>query len=62
VEKTVKTEELKCAGVDDYEDNSKAAYEEFLADLKTITNGFKDCRYAVFDFKFKVHSITESSN
>lgn len=37
---------------DDYEDNSKAAYEAFLKDLKKRTDGFQDCRYAVFDFKF----------
>ena len=37
---------------DDYEDNSKATYEAFLKDLKERTDGFQDCRYAVFDFKF----------
>uniref|UniRef100_A0A915CQJ0 ADF-H domain-containing protein n=1 Tax=Ditylenchus dipsaci TaxID=166011 RepID=A0A915CQJ0_9BILA len=40
---------------DDYEDNSKAAYEHFLKDLKERTDGFQDCRYAVFDFKFSCH-------
>ena len=37
---------------DDYEDNSKTAYEAFVKDLKDRTEGFTDCRYAVFDFKF----------
>lgn len=37
---------------DDYEENSKTAYEAFVKDLKERTNGFTDCRYAVFDFKF----------
>ncbi|KAK0414302.1 hypothetical protein QR680_007258 [Steinernema hermaphroditum] len=37
---------------DDYESSSKAAYEEFVKDLKQRTDGFTDCRYAVFDFKF----------
>jgi len=52
VEKAVRPEEMKAHGGDDYADNSKAAYEEFLADLKSVTDGLKDCRYAVFDFKF----------
>uniref|UniRef100_A0A914P4G5 ADF-H domain-containing protein n=1 Tax=Panagrolaimus davidi TaxID=227884 RepID=A0A914P4G5_9BILA len=41
-------------GVDtnDYENNSKEAYEAFIKDLKNRTDGFTDCRYAVFDFKF----------
>lgn len=43
---------MKCAGLDDYAENSLTAYEEFVNDLKTITKGFSDCRYAVFDFKF----------
>ncbi|CEF69520.1 Actin-depolymerising factor homology domain-containing protein [Strongyloides ratti] len=37
---------------DDYDDNSKVAYEAFVKDLKDRTDGFNDCRYAVFDFKF----------
>ncbi len=37
--------------MDDYEDNSKAAYEIFVNDLKERTDGYVDCRYAVFDFK-----------
>ena len=37
---------------DDYEDNSKQAWEAFIKDLKERTDGFNDCRYAVFDFKF----------
>lgn len=44
------SDEVKAS--DDYSDNSKLAYEEFLNDIKTITDGFKDCRYACFDFKF----------
>uniref|UniRef100_A0A915DG56 ADF-H domain-containing protein n=1 Tax=Ditylenchus dipsaci TaxID=166011 RepID=A0A915DG56_9BILA len=40
---------------DDYDDNSKIAYSAFVKDLKERTNGFKDCRYAVFDFKFTTH-------
>lgn len=38
--------------MDDYEDNSKQAYEVFIKDLKERTDSFRDCRYAVFDFKF----------
>jgi cofilin len=52
VEKSVRSEEMACADQDDYDDNSKAAYEEFLSQLKSITEDFTDCRYAVFDFKF----------
>uniref|UniRef100_A0A915Q689 ADF-H domain-containing protein n=1 Tax=Setaria digitata TaxID=48799 RepID=A0A915Q689_9BILA len=37
---------------DDHDENSKTAYEAFVKDLRERTNGFKDCRYAVFDFKF----------
>lgn len=37
---------------DDHGENSKTAYEAFVQDLRERTNGFKDCRYAVFDFKF----------
>lgn len=51
VEKAVSHEHLGTAA-DDYADNSKAAYEHFVADLKAMTSDFKDCRYAVFDFKF----------
>ncbi|CAK5018300.1 unnamed protein product [Meloidogyne enterolobii] len=40
---------------DSYEDNSKAAYEIFVKDIKDKTDGFQDCRYAVFDFKFQTH-------
>ncbi|VDK18803.1 unnamed protein product [Anisakis simplex] len=51
VEAAVTQAEIGISG-DDYEDNSKAAYEAFVKDLKERTNGFADCRYAVFDFKF----------
>uniref|UniRef100_A0AC34GJ73 Uncharacterized protein n=1 Tax=Panagrolaimus sp. ES5 TaxID=591445 RepID=A0AC34GJ73_9BILA len=37
---------------DDYEGNSKPAYEAFIKDLMAKTNGFNDGRIAVFDFKF----------
>ena len=37
---------------EDHAGHSKAAFEAFLADVKTITADFTDCRYAVFDFKF----------
>ncbi|VDM28902.1 unnamed protein product [Toxocara canis] len=49
-----KIEDKEVLGVsgDGYDDNSKAAYEAFVRDLKQRTNGFADCRYAVFDFKF----------
>jgi hypothetical protein len=43
---------MNSAAIDDYADNSKVAYEEFVQDLKSLTDNFKDCRYAVFDFKF----------
>jgi len=52
VEKVVGSDQMTSAGVDDYGDNSKTAYEEFVQDLKAITNDLKECRYAVFDFKF----------
>jgi hypothetical protein len=42
---------LNIAG-DEYEENSKQAFEAFVKDLKERTEGFNDCRYAVFDFKF----------
>uniref|UniRef100_A0A914CZU6 ADF-H domain-containing protein n=1 Tax=Acrobeloides nanus TaxID=290746 RepID=A0A914CZU6_9BILA len=51
VEAAVSPDEIGETG-DDYEDNSKAAYEAFVKDLKARTDGFQDCRYAVFDFKF----------
>jgi hypothetical protein len=51
VEVAVTHEDLGLQG-DDYEDNSKAAYEAFVKDLKDRTENFQDCRYAVFDFKF----------
>uniref|UniRef100_A0A914C2B9 ADF-H domain-containing protein n=1 Tax=Acrobeloides nanus TaxID=290746 RepID=A0A914C2B9_9BILA len=35
----------------DYENASKSTYESLMQDLKTRTNNFSDCRYAVFDFK-----------
>uniref|UniRef100_A0A915CQA9 ADF-H domain-containing protein n=1 Tax=Ditylenchus dipsaci TaxID=166011 RepID=A0A915CQA9_9BILA len=54
VEAAVSPDDVGATG-DDYEDNSKAAYEHFLKDLKERTDGFQDCRYAVFDFKFSCH-------
>ncbi|KAK6758876.1 hypothetical protein RB195_016231 [Necator americanus] len=51
VEAAVSQEELGLTG-DDYDDSSKAAFEKFVADIKARTDGFTDCRYAVFDFKF----------
>ncbi|KJH53623.1 Cofilin/tropomyosin-type actin-binding protein [Dictyocaulus viviparus] len=51
VEAAVTQEELGLTG-DDYDDSSKAAFEKFVADIKARTDGFTDCRYAVFDFKF----------
>uniref|UniRef100_A0A7E4UMP7 ADF-H domain-containing protein n=1 Tax=Panagrellus redivivus TaxID=6233 RepID=A0A7E4UMP7_PANRE len=51
VESAVTAEDLSL-DVDDYEDNSKSAYDVFVKDLKTKTDDFADCRYAVFDFKF----------
>jgi len=51
VETAVSQDDLSLE-VDDYEDNSKAAYEIFVNDLKERTDGYVDCRYAVFDFKF----------
>jgi len=53
VEAAVSNEAAGGGGGDsDYDDNSKAAYETFVKDLKERTDGFSDCRYAVFDFKF----------
>jgi len=52
VEKAVGSNDMASADVDDYADNSKTTYEEFVQDLKVITNDLKECRYAVFDFKF----------
>lgn len=54
VEKKVDHESMQTQG-DDYADNSKSAYEEFLADLKSLTDDLKDCRYAVFDFKLTIN-------
>uniref|UniRef100_A0A914ZQB1 ADF-H domain-containing protein n=1 Tax=Parascaris univalens TaxID=6257 RepID=A0A914ZQB1_PARUN len=51
VEAAVTQEQLTLT-VDDYEDNSKQAFSLFVDDLRQRTDGFKDCRYAVFDFKF----------
>ncbi|KAK0406683.1 hypothetical protein QR680_018732 [Steinernema hermaphroditum] len=51
VETAVSHEEVG-ASEDDYETSSKAAYEAFVKDLKQRTDGFTDCRYAMFDFKF----------
>uniref|UniRef100_A0AC34GHM8 ADF-H domain-containing protein n=1 Tax=Panagrolaimus sp. ES5 TaxID=591445 RepID=A0AC34GHM8_9BILA len=51
VETAKSAEDLGLDG-DDYEDNSKQAYEAFVKDLKDKTESFTDCRYAVFDFKF----------
>jgi hypothetical protein len=52
VEKRVTNDDMETGHIDDYGDNSKAAYDEFVQDLKNLTDNFKDCRYAVFDFKF----------
>jgi len=52
VEKKVTNDDMNSAAIDDYADNSKVAYDEFVQDLKNLTDNFKDCRYAVFDFKF----------
>jgi hypothetical protein len=51
VEVAMNAEDM-ASGVDDYDDNSKTAYEAFVKDLKERTDSFSDCRYAVFDFKF----------
>ncbi|GMR56868.1 hypothetical protein PMAYCL1PPCAC_27062, partial [Pristionchus mayeri] len=51
VESAVTQEDLGISG-DDYEESSKTAFEKFVADLKARTDGYSDCRYAVFDFKF----------
>lgn len=52
VEKAVSNNDMASANVDDYADNSKTAYDEFVQDLKAITSDLTECRYAVFDFKF----------
>ncbi|KRZ69154.1 Actin-depolymerizing factor 2, isoform c, partial [Trichinella papuae] len=52
VEKAVCEDDLHSRPDDDYADNSKTAYLEFVDDLKQLTDNFNDCRYAVFDFKF----------
>jgi len=54
VDKAVPHDQMRTQ-VDDYADNSKASFEEFVADLKQMTDNFADCRYAVFDFKFTAH-------
>jgi hypothetical protein len=69
VDKAVTHDQMRTQG-DDYADNSKASFEEFVADLKSVcvsyinsilflylqmTDNFADCRYAVFDFKFTAH-------
>ncbi|VIO97641.1 Uncharacterized protein BM_BM2656 [Brugia malayi] len=51
VEAAVTQDELDLT-VDDYETNSKEAFGHFVEDLRERTDNFKDCRYAVFDFKF----------
>jgi cofilin len=56
VETAVPQEELGVSG-DDYEDCSKAAFEKFVSDLRSKTDGFTDCRYAVFDFKFTTSRV-----
>ncbi|KAL3072484.1 hypothetical protein niasHS_017458 [Heterodera schachtii] len=53
VEVAVSSEDIGSTGTESYDDNSKAAYETFVKDLKERTEGFVDCRYAVFDFKFQ---------
>uniref|UniRef100_A0A0R3S0Q1 ADF-H domain-containing protein n=1 Tax=Elaeophora elaphi TaxID=1147741 RepID=A0A0R3S0Q1_9BILA len=51
VEAAVTQDELDLT-LDDYETNSKEAFGRFVEDLRERTDNFKDCRYAVFDFKF----------
>ncbi|MCP9259832.1 Protein CBR-UNC-60 [Dirofilaria immitis] len=51
VEAAVTQDELDLT-MDDYETNSKEAFGRFIEDLRERTDNFKDCRYAVFDFKF----------
>lgn len=51
VETAVSQDELGLSN-DDYETNSKEAFGQFVEDLRERTDNFKDCRYAVFDFKF----------
>uniref|UniRef100_A0AC34FIN3 ADF-H domain-containing protein n=1 Tax=Panagrolaimus sp. ES5 TaxID=591445 RepID=A0AC34FIN3_9BILA len=38
---------------DDYDENSKKAYQNLINELKISTNEFADGRYAAFDFNFK---------
>ncbi|KHN81689.1 Actin-depolymerizing factor 1, isoforms a/b [Toxocara canis] len=52
VVETAVTQDHLALTVDDHEDNSKEAFSLFVDDLRRRTDGFKDCRYAVFDFKF----------
>jgi len=42
---------------DDHDENSRTAYEHFVDELKRRTDGLADCRYAVFDFKFKTSRV-----
>uniref|UniRef100_A0A1I8EUG7 ADF-H domain-containing protein n=1 Tax=Wuchereria bancrofti TaxID=6293 RepID=A0A1I8EUG7_WUCBA len=51
VEAAIAQDELDLTA-DDYETNSKEAFGHFIEDLRERTDNFKDCRYAVFDFKF----------
>ncbi|VDN04623.1 unnamed protein product [Thelazia callipaeda] len=51
VEAAVSQDDLNLTG-DDYETNSKEAFGLFVEDIRERTDDFKDCRYAVFDFKF----------
>uniref|UniRef100_A0A5S6R0E9 ADF-H domain-containing protein n=1 Tax=Trichuris muris TaxID=70415 RepID=A0A5S6R0E9_TRIMR len=52
VERAVTNEDLQLKSDDGFADNSKHAYNMFVEELKNLTGDFKDCRYAVFDFKF----------
>ncbi|MFH4978333.1 hypothetical protein AB6A40_005042 [Gnathostoma spinigerum] len=61
VESAVSQAELDCS-VDDYTDNSKAAFSKFGQEIKERTKGFKDCRYAVFDFKFTCARVGAGSS
>ncbi|MFH4979289.1 hypothetical protein AB6A40_005998 [Gnathostoma spinigerum] len=40
---------------DEFKDNSRAAYDYFLTDLRNRTNDFSDPRFTVFNFKFSCH-------
>jgi len=52
VEKFARFDEMQSYSKDPYADNSVAAYEEFVTQIKQLTKELSDCRYAVFDFKF----------